>query len=255
MNNSTPSILLYISCWSAMVIGVYTLFEKAEESIKTDARFAISDWLRSFDPLRKIKNFPSLFISTFDSIFNIEGSHAPSFLRSSIASCVSLIVLILFWGILHTDQFLNYFLGVVDSDTDVFIKLLLMIFPFLIGCFLNLFPDYLSLWKTRFIIGLLQTKPIYLSVPLFLTDLFITSILALGPLYLFFSLAGSDFNNITLLIKLNVLPLSAPISTSEFLGKMTYGIFFYSTFFTFIWAFLFMAIGLLSLRINLFEAP
>ncbi len=129
-----------------------------------------------------------------------------------------------------------------------------------ISVILNLIPDYLSLLESRYIISLLRNST---SVPkhmaLIVLDFIATFLIALIALSVFLIIAPavfdvtSDMN--TFLRALSFTVLSALPFSSINKGGLSFGIWFYSTFFTSVWVWIHILSGiLLSTRkpINLF---
>ena len=143
MDLTIPTSLAYIAAWLGIITGIRKLFKDTEEDVLPDFKKSVAAWIQNLKPAEKIANWPDQFAQLFDSVFGKKHFTFKCFLRSSVASYVSVILMFFIVGVLRPHEF-HYML--LNSNLD-FIFLMLFAFGFL-----NLIPDYLSLLETRYML-------------------------------------------------------------------------------------------------------
>jgi len=230
-----PSLLLYAASWVTITGGIWLLFERAEVVVTPETKAAISRWLRNLDPTTAFPNWPATFAAVFDRIFGERHLSSRCFWRSCAASFISVVIVTLFWAALRPHQFAKF----VKDANYIFLVLI-----FVAAVYLNFIPDYLSLLESRYIIRLMsKTHSMIRVLAYFAFDLVVSAAIILGAFitwlapYLF--LSDEPLFNSFLSVLLHLLLLS---SLSE--GLPSFGICFYSTFFTSVWVWLYASSGL-----------
>lgn len=230
-----PFLLLYAASWVTITGGIWLLFERAEVVVTPETKAAISRWLRNLDPTTAFPNWPATFAAVFDRIFGERHLSWRCFRRSCAASFISVVIVTLFWAALRPHQFTMF----VKDENYIFLVLI-----FVMACVLNLIPDYLSLLESRHIIRWMSRRRSIVRIfALLAVDLLISA--AIISVAFFYWLApilfksGDPVFNSFLSVLLHLLLLS---SLSE--GLPSFGICFYSTFFTSVWVWVYALSGL-----------
>ena len=108
------------------------------------SRKAVTGWLKNLD-LPEGLNWPSMFVTLFDRVFTEKHLSLKCFRRSSVASVAAVVVLTLTVAVVDA-SILDDFLGEFGILVSAIIIASLTLF-------LNLLPDYLSLYETRLVLG------------------------------------------------------------------------------------------------------
>jgi len=237
MDISIPATLI---SWLAITGGIWKLFERVE---KVTSPEAASRWLRNLDLTGAFSSWPATFAAAFDNIFGERHFTWRCFFRSCIASLIAVVIVTCIWGALHPDQFSAFF------QTDEWYERIGALF--ILGATINFIPDYISLLETRYVIRRISDDPSIGRALVFLAiDVAATTAILLGGIILvsiigvfltegsvsvgeFIEAAQIGFPE--LLIE-EILPLSSDSPPSI-------GIFFYSTFFTSVWVWLYALSG------------
>jgi len=213
-------ISAYIASLLVLCGTIWKLSEKLESVSSIEARNDLAKWLTTVQPGEWFESISLRFSKIFDSIFGDQHLHWKCFLRSSIASLVGVAIALLIWIALRPHQ-------LFESFEEHGIGFVLGIY-FGFSVVTNFIPDYVSLLETRFAINYLKTNKAANVVGILVLDLIITIIIASTPVLFIEYLAEEDM-------------YASAISMSTFTeGKANLGIFFYSTFFTSIWLWLFV---------------
>ncbi|MEP2781961.1 MAG: tetratricopeptide repeat protein [Pseudoruegeria sp.] len=210
------------SVWAistAIAVSVYGILAWfGEYHLNQKAKNELSKWL-----LGEYKDtWQRHYSAFFDAVFGKKHVSLVCFFRSSIASVVA--VTAIYFVIVDEQGFMG---GRIADDP----KLLELI---LLAIVINFIPDYLSLFETRLLIGLFQK---YRSLPTQF-GLLVADLVASGAIiFIFISVYRAATGQ-------------PPIALVEMVGFFSvYSIFFYSTFLTSIWAWLFV---LASMTLKLF---
>lgn len=236
----TPFIVTYFLSFAGLSGAIYGLFAKAGENVKNDSKKVVSRWLQNISLDKDSPNWPATFASLFDRVFTERHLSWKCFLRSSLASIISVFILFMIYNLKNEFDMLEEFMddGVLNG---------VLIVVILLG--LNIIPDYLSLLQSRYIIKLLSKSSsvfkqcIYLFVDLILTGAIVFS----WMFVLVWIVGGRGISQAWLDYKepfLESLDLVMPTGLLSFGVLDWYGILFYSTFFTSIWIWLFFSSGL-----------
>ena len=226
--------------------GIWKLFSRAEATASPEVRNALSRWLRNLDPDKTVRRWPQTFIVMFDSVFDERHLSWRCFRRSCYASLGGVSILI---SVLAAYQIELAITEIFEQGT--WIKLLGL------AIFLNPLPDYVSLLETRLILRWMTRKSSWLRIiSLMGLDIILTgaifffgTVLVVTILTMAFKaihmgvtadLAGIYMNpvyNMTIVWKNLMLPMFQSWLPG---GETYFGIFFYSTYFTSAWLWLFM---------------
>lgn len=167
---------------------------------------------------------PRLFNKAFDRIFGYKHLSNQCFLKSSLASLIVVIVMLISWSFLYPTSLM----ATIIDEPKFFVVF------FILVTILNFIPDYVSLFQTRLILNYIEHAGIrWLSVLLVL-DLIITGLIFAFGLVIFIILTRGSvdlyFSLLSDMIQFRCLGNRPPL-----------GILFYSTFFTSVWLYLFLA--------------
>lgn len=232
----TVGISSIVILWGALILAIKGIFELIENTANPDAKRIATDRIKSIaakSVSQTIVESPQWFIETFDGIFGDRHLTWRCFWRSCVASIMAVFVMTVVWAVLNPiswQQFLRY-VG-VDAGVDAF--RMIFIFAF----FLNLVPDYISLLETRWIFRKVAHAGMKELIVLLVLDAILTGVIffsGVGIIILIYSVNTGDWVGVhTVLEFLNAFIL--------FRGsEIPLGIFFYSTYFTSFWLYLFIA--------------
>ena len=172
-------------------IGLFTViavfFERVEKGLSEDTKLRISLWLLEVNPAEYFKSWPETFPAVFDTVFGDKHLSWRCFLRSSVASFAGLGVVVLV-TLVWAEEDMGF--AILFSDfygTPLFLLLGML------GAALNLFPDYLSLLETRFVLRRMRRAGgVGLVGWLALDWLLTTAIFGFGVLFLVVFLVASS---------------------------------------------------------------
>jgi len=216
----------------------------------------ISKWLKNIDPDEPVKNWPEQFAAVFDRLFGEKHLTWKCFVRSSFASIIAVFLMTLIWGVLRSDDFVGYFTS--TPLTHVLIRFVFWILLF------NLLADYVSLLETRLVIRFMKSSRLSKILGL-ATDFILTA-----GIYFIGFIVGSIISGVVIEILYESLVDWEPTSRNEILSfetllsvffplgqgglnemiqlkctdhQLPFGIYFYSTFFTSLWLWLYVISG------------
>ena len=161
----------------AIAVAVYGTFKFIGGHFSDDTKANLSLWLQGdYD-----STWAKQFCNWFDHVFGKDHLSWNCFFRSSIASVLSVLVI---YGLLGP------ILGVLtlrlDSETSLVQVLLL-------GMVLNLIPDFLSLYETRWILQRFdRVKGFGLNLVLLLVDAFVSAVIIGGAIFLYKTVTGIE---------------------------------------------------------------
>ncbi len=203
--NILTSYLGFTGALAAALYGFLTWYERSHMS--DGSKETLSLWLMGASK----ETWTTQFCLLFDSIFCHRHTSLKCISRSVIASLIAVAVLTILLGPV---------LGLTERmpGEQSFIGVLAL------GAVINLLPDYASLFQTRWILQKFKTLPSFFGQALvLLLDLLMTGAIIWGGILAYHVIRGI-----------------APPDFFEVIGGFTvYSIFFYSTFLTSIWAWLY----------------
>lgn len=222
--------------------GLWLLFSRSEKVASPDAKKAITHWLKNVKLEGTPTTWPSTFANVFDSIFGKKHLSWRCFWRSCVASLIAVIVVTSIWGVLRPEHLASYLVGLQDWLGD---DMLVGLLAFVI---LNLFPDYISLLESRYIIRRMSTaqhSPGRILSLLVLDVVLTVSIFfaALLPLA-FIGAYAFGVSALEVYTKVMAEILEHGVFLSSEYDSLSFGIFFYTTFFTSVWVWLYAISGL-----------
>lgn len=259
MNFTVPPFVTYLMALGALVTLIWLLFDKAEEALLASKKDEISSWLKNLDFFEHVKGLPEKFSSVFDAIFGDRHFSWYCFYRSCLASLASVIVMIFIWSAIRPSQLETYL------QREAFFTGWHFILVLLLSIIYNFLPNYVSLLETRKLLQwMIGTRSLWLLLIFLLLDLILTWTIGLAaqvitanvgvalimkkPPLLFIALLRSitDFSQIPDILKHfgYILDSSLQLSAKPS-GFIPMGIFFYSTFLTSLWLWLFVLSSLI----------
>jgi len=238
----TPFIVAYLLSFAGLSGAIYGLFAKAGETVKDDSKKAVSKWLQNIELEKDAPNWPATFASLFDRVFTERHFSWKCFRRSSIASMSAVIFMILIFIVVNQGLVGTY---VVEAKQSFKLDLTSFIGLFLFTIILNIFPDYISLLVSRYILKkMCDTQSGFRWCVLLIIDFFITPaifILFLHGVFLFSDLFSS--NPPASGLGETMLKVLKGLDLSSKRGML--GIYLYTTFFTSVWIWFYAGSGFL----------
>lgn len=255
---------VYLLAWAALTAGLWFLFEKAERALSEEASAKVAGWLAEADLRTKVGSIPDQFALLFDRVFGERHLSWRCFGRSAVASVG--IVLVLFGVYMAGFPDPIGYLGENGLETADLVLFALV---------LNVIPDYVSLFETRFLLRFMSGRSRVVAV--LLGDIVVTSFISFAAVVVGFNYvvpfglldpdaplwigfmgipAGGasfafDWETVTRLLTLSGELPRGDLSFS-FAGEgaggapIPFGLFFYSAFFTSVWLWLYALSALLS---------
>ncbi|MGB2728400.1 MAG: hypothetical protein WBD09_07970 [Halobacteriota archaeon] len=226
--------------WAILVGAIIATFRIMEDTATPDAKRKVAVWIKSFAAKsisQTVVESPRWFIEAFDRIFGDRHLTRRCFLRSCGASILAVFVMTVVWAVLDPTSCQRF-------TAEVEHPILFILLILLIALFLNLVPDYISLLETRWILRKVAQAGIKKLIVLLVLDVIITGGIFVCGLVITGILIGcSEGDPIEVVVEfvdefseiLNALILFTTVDEPPF------GIFFYSTYFTSVWFYLFVA--------------
>lgn len=266
------SFTLYVITWLGTCVGIFWLFEKAEDNISEDTKIAISLWLLGLKMPESLPSWFATFAAVFDRIFGKRHLSWRCFYRSCFASLLSV-------SMLELICLSRIFGEGIGGNIGNYSREISLVAVFAI--YFNFLPDYVSLLETRYMIRWLikSNSTMQKLFPIFI-DFMATTLIS------FFTVAAFTFYGSFLFVKAFTtfaeIPLptlhqalrfviSEPILFFEqvyltyisgilfrpsvaSLGRFDIpAIFIYSTYFTSLWVWLYTISGLVLKLFRLFD--
>lgn len=223
---SEVSILNIIGTWTASLTGIAILFKAMEYTTPEDKKRSAANWLKSIadkSTSNTIIDSPQWFIESFDRIFGEKHLTRRCFVISSISSIIAVFFMLILWGLLSP----NIFIEIVKYKPHNLVSI------FFAGLFLNLVPDYISLLETRWIMNHVADKKIRVLSKILILDVIITGLIFSSFFSIMFLILGSNIDNIFNILNRMILFIETDVPPPV-------GILFYSTYFTSVWFYLFI---------------
>lgn len=226
-----PNYVFYIVTWIGLVAGIASIFGEAEDTLKKEVKKDLRTWLDNIKN-KTISYSANTFLEIFDSYFTKRPLSFAYIKKSAFISLASVSLLILFWGAKNSNQLFSYFL-----ENHV-----VAIFGVLAAISFNLIPDYISIIQTKYFLEKLKKESTALMLITFLlVDILATFLIGIIPYVL---LWHGDMGNITLekfLKDLLILENNYGFGSlpSNEINDPPLGIYFYATFFTSFWFWLY----------------
>jgi len=198
---------------------LYTSMIFIEKHLSGDAKAHLGLWAEG----EYSSDWHVKFNKFFDFVFGEKHVSFKCFIRSACVSIITCYVLYFF---------LAHVLQVIGKRTEDSIGLVATLS---LGIFLNVIPDYLSLLQTRWLLGKLKNfKTSIAHFAVFLIDVFLSSVIILVAILVYQLIRGEQ-----------------PKSAVEILALFSvFSIFFYSTFSTSLWAWIYCVSAMLMAAVN-----
>jgi hypothetical protein len=230
---SNGALEFYAFAWATATASLWFMFEKAERVLSEESREKVVGWMAQSDFKGTFSSIPDQFASLFDRVFGERHLTWSCFWRSSVASIFAVWIVTLLWAIPHPPSSLATGLLLFAGITAF-------------AVIFNLIPDYLSLLETRFVLaGLQRSRRV---AGLLLADLCATAALGFLGSLLVRLLAGfgptQTLDYVWETVTLQFLVHVGGTGADSYV--MPLGIFFYSTFLTSVWLWLYSASVLVS---------
>jgi len=238
MEHGSLGVVAYLGAWVTTIGGTWFLFEKADETLAPDVRDRLGRWLEGISQGDRVRRWPSHFIVLFDRVFGSRHFSWMCFRRSGVATFLTTWIIGASWIGAHPP----------DSVSVAGQALLLITIG---GFFFSLIPDYLSLLETRLILGRLSQGGS--TFAWLVLDTVATTILA-GSVYLIFVGVNEGAGRLLpALQQLATFQISVSVGNTvtergvitESIYAMPMAPFFYATFFTSAWLWMFAAASFL----------
>ena len=235
---------LTLASWAAVMGGLGVLFSLSEKAASPDAKNAITRWLKNVKLEGTPTTWPSTFASVFDSIFGKKHFSWRCFRRSCVASLIAVLVMTFIWAALRPLHARHQMENFVSKPGEFLVVVIVF-------AGLNLLPDYVSLLESRYILR--RMSAVQHSTGRILSLLVLDVVLTVSIFFAALLLLGFGFNYPFGKSAANILELYGEgvaeiLNHGVFLsspgGSLSLGIFFYTTFFTSVWVWLYAISGL-----------
>ena len=241
MDLTIPTSVAYIGSWLGIITGIRKLFKDTEEDVLPGFKKSVAAWIQNLKPAEKITRWPDQFAQLFDSVFGKKHFTFKCFLRSSIASIVSAMIMFFIWGVLRPNEFHTFF-----SSPNLVSNIIQLVF---FVETLNFIPDYFSLLETRYMIRWInKSYSVKKSILVILVDGLVTGVIYFIGYNVFWAvflitIGGSSFAEF---IEINQDFLTSHLFLKRGkIHRLPIGITFYSTFFTSAWLWLYVISGII----------
>lgn len=240
MQLSIPPIVAYIASWLGILGAIRALFGYIEGQLESDAKSKLAKWIANLDLARAVSGWPESFVAIFDSVFGKRHFSWRCFARSSLASVVAVIILFCIVAAIHPEQIAGIF-----NQPDMPPVLVVVIYL----AVSNIITDYMSLLETRALLQWLHARAnMTRTIGIVILDFIATGTIWFVMFPISIAIFGSvaewripSLADIETVISIVWLEDSLAMFTLETKGaQITTGIFFYSTYFTSIWVWLYV---------------
>lgn len=143
-NSALISFGAHCAISGGLFFGAQKLFEEIEKKLSDDTRLEIAIWLLDLNPSTAIESWRSTSLKIFNLIFGAKHLSWKCFWRSFIATAVVTLIVML------VRSALSPLPRNLSDEAKAFILL------FFSGVLGSVLPDYVSLWKTRYLLNLAQ---------------------------------------------------------------------------------------------------
>ena len=229
----TVGISSIVIIWGTLIGGIWLLFYAMEETATPDAKRSAVDWIKSIaakSTSQTIVESPQWFIEAFDRIFGDRHLTWRCFQRSCVASMMAVSVMTIVWTVLDIDLWQSHLL--LNQGSPIIV----MLFAALV---FNLVPDYISLLETRWILRRVSHAGLKKLIAIVVLDVIITGgifVCGVGIIVILISSIDGHPMGVSEIAEF----FSDWVLLKSYLD-MPFGIFFYSTYFTSVWLYLFIA--------------
>jgi len=229
----------FLGTSSAIFLATNALFYKSDDYFSKDFKEDVSLRLLCIGEKNNNRLWPSHFVKLFDFIF-LKKEYLSSgykvknyisfttFIKSCFASFIGFLILILIGATVGPEEFKNSLIN--GSYVD-------FVWFFIFGAFINLIPDYFSLIQTRTIIELFkQSDSLIKSFGYIFLDLMLTILIFILGYSIFLIIGAIYFEfDINITSGFSVYEKWKEISWVGNGGFNLLGLYFYTSFFTSLW--------------------
>jgi len=139
---------LNINTYLTIISTTVAFFIFLNESINSQIKKRIANWLQNIKPNKPNDNWPKHFIEVFDSIFSKKHFSFYFFCKSCLFSLLWIILLLLIWYFIHPNQIKDFWIS------EQFYRRTALLFSGIL--LVNILADYFSLLETRFMLKYLS---------------------------------------------------------------------------------------------------
>ncbi|MEQ9399383.1 MAG: hypothetical protein RJQ04_09425 [Longimicrobiales bacterium] len=247
---SDGALEFYVFAWASLTAAVWFLFDRAERTVSDDVRDRTAAWILEADPAAAVQGLPSHFAALFDRIFGDRHLSLRCFWRSTVASFVTVGAITLLYFATG-----RRFHG-LDTDLQTWkMSISVGLVMGLATGLVNVLPDYVSLLQTRLVLrwaarrapgrgrlaAALAIDAVVTGAIAFAAAFGILSLLWWGPEYGRLVMSTVPYLGAFLVDVLTLAP-QAGLRAGDVeiaLSNVPIGIFFYSTFLTSVWLWLY----------------
>ena len=206
--------------------------------VKPEYKKLVSEKIKQTVQLDKTANFTCLFLRLFDQLILPSTAQRPNICRSILVSMTTLAFVGLVWATTSTlfNKSFQSFVSDPWGNTVIFLVL---------GTIINIIGDYFSLRESRLVIGMLPRVNLIYRPMLIMLDLVFTVVCFLAScllgLYLLHALGISFGDPDPLSLSRIILLEGIFFSTNSRLVVHLLGIYFWTTLFSSVWLWIFVA--------------
>lgn len=239
---------------AASLCGVlYAMGIGGDRILTREGKDRIADWLRRRDPGRSVNQWADTFASLFDRVFGSRHLSFNCFMRCSVASVASVLLLALFWFLTipeHTElgfemdstlRLPTWASIAVEFRIETHLGDRILRYPLLTMLLylfiVNLIPDYLSLLQTRAAIRFLQRSSSAIRTVLVL----VADVIATAAIYFFaifpmmwisLSITGREEPDVVAMAVRNFWQGASLLFGNDWAFQTQQGVYLYSSYFT-----------------------
>ncbi|HLG56187.1 MAG TPA: hypothetical protein VI485_12710 [Vicinamibacterales bacterium] len=242
LSSSAAQMTLLFASWSFLTGGLWKLFNGVEKVASAERRQRASEWLQNLDVQRPLNQLADGFVQAFDSVFGHQHFSARCFWLSCVASYLWTTVLTLLWFALRPDVWNDVDAGLRPRYVTIVVVVLVAS-----TAVLNVLPDFISLLKTRYVIGVMRRCSSRAAIAILAADAIGCALLGwfgflLGMLLLTGDIREAFHGATELLLMAITFTHGLDGYAIETPGA---GVWFYSTFMASVWVWLYAASSLI----------
>lgn len=215
---------------------VWKCFERVEAVLTDDAKLEVAVGLLDAKLTPKFTHWSKISSTLFNAVFGEHHFTIKCFARSCLASTAWVIILFFLWTQIRPTHFRAWLTFDPEHDDNVTAALIGLLI-------LNIVPDYMSLWKSRWLFRMASVRKLSLKFAL-ICDLVFSACIA-GTAIIGAGLVGVAISSKEELVQgiagglrtalLAAIPMSEIQQGADPPHSISVGVFFYSTFLTSFW--------------------
>lgn len=236
MDSSELGVVAFLGAWVTTIGGVWFLFEKADETLAPEVRERLSDWLMGLSAGDRVRRWPDQFIALFDRAFGARHLSWLRVRRSAVATFVLTWIVAGWWMATHP-----------PPSAGMAARALLLVTA--AAVVFSIVADYLSLIETRWVLDRLSRGGAV--VPWLTLDVLVTGVLGASVLMIVLAIVDGPERVPSAMVEMLAFEITMAVfdsvhdgttgATSEVVYAMPMAPFFYATYFTSLWVWLFVA--------------